>query len=302
MEDYRKLAQERYLKQKHIKIEEDEEASKIAELAAKEAEEKLIKLKEAQIKKQVYIQSQMLIIDEAIGYFETDKTDDNIMLILTIIKASIENIQDLISDDERKILIDQVIKFTNKVDAMNQKRPPGLNTIANVKILKEGFEQIYSLLKLDVDIQTLDTDDDLKIANNLQQELIAKADEEFARNLQQQINPHMPIRHDFIEPAIMPRPNPGVGIGVDDDILDRDDDILDRDDDMLDRDDDMLDRDDGPDAVNDEQIAQRLQDELNKPKKNKGSGSDPKPVLSSRYQNLSCDDFMKTLMGEKISR
>ena len=89
MDEYRKLAQEKYLQQKKIKIEAND-------IYTKEAEEKLNKLKEEQTKKQVYIQSQMLIIDESIESFLIDKTDDNIMLILTIIKASIENIQEII--------------------------------------------------------------------------------------------------------------------------------------------------------------------------------------------------------------
>jgi hypothetical protein len=167
MEDYRKKAQQRYMEQQKIKIIEDEESKEQMRLA----QEKIDKLKEEQTKKQVYIQSQMLIVDEYINSFKTDKTDDNIMLILTCIKGAIENIQAMISDDEKKVLLEQVLGFTAQVDQNNIARPKGVNTIANVQILKNGFEQIYELLNLNVDIQTLDTENDEKIAKELEKKI-----------------------------------------------------------------------------------------------------------------------------------
>ena len=75
MEEYRKKAQERYLRQKNIKIVEEEKIKK-------EEEERIKKLQEEKTKNQVYCQNQILIINESIDSFEADKTDDNILMIL----------------------------------------------------------------------------------------------------------------------------------------------------------------------------------------------------------------------------
>ena len=62
--------------------------------------------------------------------------------------------------------------------------------------------------------------------------------------------------------------------------------------------DDVDDIDDDHHGDNDEEVARRLQEEINKP--NISTIKPSKSVLSSRYQNLSCDDFINTLLGEKI--
>jgi hypothetical protein len=277
MDDYRKLAQEKYLQQKKIKIEADD-------ICAKQAEEKLNKLKEEHTKCQVYIQSQMLIIDESIESFSVDKTDDNIMLILTIIKACIENIQDKISEDDKKILINQVLKFTSVVDNNNYTRPKGINTIANVNILKNGFEQIYSLLNLDVDIQTLDTDNDEKIARDLQQALNIPKDEGVG------IVPRYGIIEDNMQNVYNVQ---NVHNDIGNDVGDEDHEDEDH------EDHEFHEYNEDNEEEDDEIVARRLQEEINKPMNNKKIKT-TKPVLSTRYQNLSCDDFLSTLLGEKI--
>jgi len=296
MEDYRKKAQQKYLDQKKIKIEEEKLSKEEEEKLAKEKQEKqekLNKIREEQTKKQVYIQSQMLIVDESIDSFKTDKTDDNIMMILTIIKASIENIQKIIGNDEKKILLDQVLKFTTEVDKNNAKRPKGVNTIANVQILKDGFKQIYDLLNLNVDIQTLDTENDEKIARELEKELNAPK--------------HPKIKHDFAEPdfdiddiddidmeepfvpagpqpAIQPFIQPRNHIRVEDVDTDTDDDV-------------DVDHEDDED---DETIARKMQEEWNKAPKKEPSKPPRATHKGNKYEGLSCEEFMKMLMSEKV--
>jgi hypothetical protein len=317
----RKKAQQKYLDKKKITIEDDDAYTKevqakealAKEALAKEMKEKqetLNKIREEQTKKQVYIQSQMLIIDETIDSFKTDKTDDNIMLILTIIKASIENIQKTIGNDEKKVLLDQVIKFTNEVDKSNTKRPKGINTIANVQILKDGFKQIYDLLDLNVDIQTLDTENDEKIAAELEKELNKKKypiinhdfiepDNEYpdeeepdfpARKLPTGLRPIRPIHP--IHPIHPIRPDT-------DDDGDDDDDEPDTDDDG--DDDDEPDTEDDADGEDDATIAKRMQDNWNKPQKKEPIKYKKPSNSSTKYEGLNCEEFMKMLQGEKLS-
>lgn len=160
MDDYRQKAHQRYLEKMQIKIEEDNIQK-----------EELRKKQEEEDRKQIYIQEQILIINEAISTYQTDKTDDNIMMILTIIKGCIDNLEKIKTTQEMNNIRDLVIAFSNEVDAHNTVRPKGVDTIANVKILKESFEQIFNLLDLEVEIQTLDTTKDEEIAKQLAETL-----------------------------------------------------------------------------------------------------------------------------------
>ena len=306
MDDYKLRARQKYLDQKKIKIEEDDKQKLENEKLEKEREEqlhakleKIRKEKEEEAKQQVFIQGQMLIIDEAISSFKTDKTDDNIMMILTIINGCIENIQSMWSNDDIKIVTNLVIAFSNEVDANNGHRVKGLDTIANVKILKEAFEQIFGLLKLQVDIQILDTDKDEEIARQLEADIHVintDRDEEIARNLQNGLAAMPPVvaqrpRINIAVPVVPPRPN---------NLLDDDNDILDVEDNA---DVDMLDDVAGGAgrAEDDEDMAyaRRLQNQINKPKKRAPKKEKPQP-LSTKYQGLKCDDFINALLKEKI--
>ena len=298
MDDYRKKAQQKYLNQQKIIIEENAQVSEkqlAEEKLAKEAENKLMyekqehleKIRVEQTKKQVYIQSQMLIIDESIDSFKTDKTDDNIMLILTIISASIENILKMIGNDEKKILLEQILKFTTEVDKNNTIRPKGVNTIANVKILKDGFTQIYDMLNLNIDIQTLDTENDEKIANELEKEL---------NNLK-----HRKLKHDFDDDGYI----------VDNDFINDINDVNDHEhiaplphpqyESESDNDDVDVENDDNYDSdEDDETIAKKMQDKWNTPKK-KVQLKPAKAILrDAKYAGLNCEEFMKMLLGEKV--
>ena len=300
MDDYRKKQQQKYLDQRKIKIEEDEQIKEKEEKLAKEKQEKINKIKEEQTKKQVYIQSQMLIVDESIDSFKTDKTDDNIVMILTIIKASIENIQTMMGNDEKKVLLDQVLKFTTEVDKHNAKRPKGVNTIANVQILKNGFKQIYDLLNLNIDIQTLDTENDEKIAKELEKELneakypkikhdFAEPDYDYDYDVDDNADVDMinlpnvgHINHPPIRPAVQPFVPPRNHVQMDD----------------TDSDNDHNDHDDH--SEDDETVARRMQEEWNKPQKKDSKPSRP-VYRGNKYEGLSCEDFMKMLMSEKVS-
>jgi len=279
MDEYRKKAHQKYLEQKKIKIMEEEQIKKEEEKIKKEEEEKIKKIKEEQLKKEFYVQSQILIIDEAIESYKRDKTDDNIMMILTIINACLENISSIWTQEDIKNITRLVITFSNNVDANNNGRLKGLNTIANVKILKEGFEKIFKLLNLNVEIQTLDTDKDEEIARKLEASLKPN-DAEIARKLQEELNKN--IRPNLIRQhhqAVIQEPN------FDDS-------------DIEEPDDDREEPVEEPDNHDDLQIARRLQEELNKSKKKESIKK--APVLSDKYKGLNCDDFISALMNDKI--
>jgi hypothetical protein len=286
MDDYRKKAHQKYLEQKKIKIMEEEQTSKEEERKKKEEEEKIKKLKEEQLKKEFYVQSQILIIDEAIESYKSDNTDDNIMLILTIINACLENISSMWKQEDIKNITRLVIAFSNNVDANNNGRPKGLNTIANVKILKEGFEKIFKLLNLNVEIQTLDTDKDEEIARKLEESLKPN-DAEIARKLQEDLNKN--IRPNIVrqnQQVIIQDPN------FDDSDIEEPD--------YGAEEPDYYGEEpvEEPDNDDDLQIALRLQEELNKSKKNVSIKKTP--VLSDKYKGLNCDDFINALMNDKI--
>ena len=257
---------------------------------AKEAEDKLMyeklehleKIRVEQTKKQVYMQSQLLIIDESIESFKSDKTDDNIMLILTIINGSIENIQKIIGNDEKKILLEQILKFTAEVDKNNTKRPKGVNTIANVKILKEGFTQIYDMLNLNINIQTLDTDNDEKIANELEKEL---------NNIK-----HRKLKHDFDDDAHIVN-NDINDINDHDNIAPLPHQQYDSDDDNVNVDND----DDYNSDEDDESIAKKMQDKWNMPKIKEPKKPARATLRDAKYEGLNCEEFMKMLLEEKVS-
>lgn len=323
MDDYRKKQQQKYLDQRKIKIEEDEQIKEKQEKLAKEKQEKINKIREEQTKKQVYIQSQMLIVDESIDSFKTDKTDDNIVMILTIIKASIENIQTMMGNDEKKVLLDQVLKFTTEVDKHNANRPKGVNTIANVQILKNGFKQIYDLLNLNIDIQTLDTENDEKIAKELEKELneakypkikhdFAEPDYDYDVDDNADVDmidlPNVGhINHPAIRPAIQPFAPPRNHVQMHDTDSDHDhhyryhafvpprNHVQMHD---TDSDNDHHDHDDHEE--DDETVARRMQEEWNKPQKKDSKPSRP-VYKGNKYEGLSCEDFMKMLMSEKVS-
>jgi hypothetical protein len=277
MEDYKQKAHLKFLKQKKIKFQEDdkvkkeqEEQIRLQEEQKKLQEELLIKKREEDVKKHVYTQSQILIIDDTIKLYETDKTDDNIMLILTIINGCIDNIQTIWTPTDIQNITNLVIGFSNSVDANNIRRPKGIDTIANVKILKESFEMIFKLLNLNIDIQTLDTDKDAEIARKLQEDM-------------------RPPPHNKIH-------KPDFNIDAHEPVFD--DHEPDFDAHEPDFDDDDHEPVDIPEDILDEEYARRLQEELNSIKKVKQTKE--KPKLSTKYCGLNSDDFINALLKEKI--
>ena len=298
MDEYKQRQQKKYLEQKKIQIEEDEKV-------IREKQEKLDKIREEQTKKQVYIHSQLLIIDESIDSFKTDKTDDNIMLILTNIKASFENIQKMISEDEKKIILDQVLKFTAEVDKNNAKRPKGVNTIANVKILKDSFKQIYDMLNLQVDIQTLDIDDDEKIARELEKEINKakhpKINHEFEEENEEEYNiDAMPVPAPMPFPIPMPKP-------IHNDLMEDTDEEDEQDDEQeehhqVHQDNHGYDEheEEEEEEEDDETIARRLQEELNRPEVKEPVRKRTVP-RHTKYEGLSCEEFIVALSKEPVS-
>jgi hypothetical protein len=179
MDDYREKARKKFMEQKNKDV---AELTRLldAERIQKEAE---LREKEEQIKKQVYIQTQILLIEDAIHSYNYDKTDDNIMLILTIISGGIDNIKESWTQEDIVTITNMVISFSNSVDATQTTRPKGVDTIANVKILKEAFEQIFNLLKLDIEVKALDTDGDEEYAKQLQETFTPSAKKTTTRKL-----------------------------------------------------------------------------------------------------------------------
>jgi hypothetical protein len=304
MDDYKKRQQEKFLREKKIKIEEEEQITKEVEAKEKAKQEAIEKARQEEAKKEYYVQGQLLIIDDSIKSFSTDKTDDNILFILTCIKASIENIQTHMTDAYKKIIIEQLVKFTNEVDKINDARPKGIQTIQNVKMLKDCFQVVYDLVDMKVEIQTMNTEKDKQIAEDLHKKI----------NKQKApvpVQAPVPVAHPVARLAVMPAvhlpvqpvlppvragfgghghghghahaPFAGAGHGGIHSDSEEDDVDMDRDDDHED----------------DEVVARRLQEEWNKPKPK----TEPHKKTSygeSKYSNLNCEDFIKALMMEQV--
>lgn len=270
MDDYKKKAHQKYLEQKKIKIEEDEQLKR-------EEEEKNKKIKEEQAKKEFYIQEQILIIEESIETYKIDKTDDNILMILTIINGALENIASLWTQENIKDITNLIIAFSNDVDSNNDKRPKGLNTIANVKILKDGFEKIFKLLNLNVEIQTNDTDNDAEIAKKLEETL----------NPKKKIQPLKEKTQIIIEEPDINYEEPDVHYEEPDDDSEYEET----------EDDSEYEETEDIEELDDEKYARKLHDEINNPKKEESKKA---PILSNKYKGLNCDDFINALMNDKI--
>jgi hypothetical protein len=156
MEDYKQLAHQKFLQKK--KAEEEGEKKILEELRKrKEDEDKKIleelkKRKEDEDKKELYIQNQLFIISDTIDSYTDNTSDDDLLLLITNIYSSIENIKDIMSFYHKNKIIEQVINFTNKIDKLNKERPKHINTIKNVNILSEAFQKIYILLGVNVEI------------------------------------------------------------------------------------------------------------------------------------------------------
>lgn len=181
MDDYRKLAHQRFLEKQKIEEEkkrlEDKEQLEKDELLKKDLEEK-IKLeqekREKELRNKMIVLQEISIIQDIISSFDLDKSDDNINMILTVINGCIENIKEIWTSEDLNTIRDCVIAFSNAIDSSEIKRPKGINTIANVKILEDGFKKIFDSLNLDVEIKTLDTDGDQDYAKKIFDELNPK--------------------------------------------------------------------------------------------------------------------------------
>lgn len=158
--NYVEIARQKYLNQQKIKEEKEKKL-------AKEQEEKERIIREIIKKKMQYKKTQLKIIDDSIKSYSSDNSDDNIMFIIVCILGAIENIINNIDDVELDKIKEKVIKFTNCINSTNVSRPKNVHTIKIVNELSKGFKKIYNILGLQVEIQTLDTENDALIAKEL---------------------------------------------------------------------------------------------------------------------------------------
>lgn len=167
MDDYKQLAHQKYLQKKKEEEEKERQQKMLEDEEIQRIEIEKKKKQEEEDRKRIYLLTQIMIIEDSINSFTNETSDDNILLIITNIYSSIENIQNQMSQEDKEKIIKLVIDFTNKVDEQKKDRPNGINTIKVVNTLAEGFRKIYTLLELDVEIKTIDTSKDEEIAQNL---------------------------------------------------------------------------------------------------------------------------------------
>jgi hypothetical protein len=291
MDAYKEQQTKKFLASKNIKLEEETEEFKL-----KMQEE--AKKKEMETKKQVYIQSQLMNIDESIKTFKTDKTDDNILMILTIIKDSIENlIKNGLNDTDKKPLCEELLKFSGDVDK-HVKRPgqhPGAQ--ANIQELKQIFQQVYKLVGIDV--QIFNNAQPVPVANVPMvkpAQPIGAPVQPVVRQPAQPAQPVQPVVRQPAQPAqpvqpVVRQPAQPVVHAKPPEEDEEDDDI----EDIIKRV-----RRDEEEFADDEAYARHLQDEWNnfnkKPEKIK------KPVVStsSMDENETCSEFIEKLYSQKI--
>jgi hypothetical protein len=118
----------------------------------------------------MFIDTQFNLLNKAVKY--NDKTvDDDLLFNLTCIIEVLDNLENKITEEQKGEITKIIISFINKVDNTNKKRKPCIETIQTVKLLSQYFQKIFNILKLDVEISTVDTSRDEIIAAELAHEL-----------------------------------------------------------------------------------------------------------------------------------
>jgi hypothetical protein len=214
-------------------------------------------------------------------------------------------------DNEKKIVLEIINDFKTKVDTYNNTRHKDANINANIQLMKDIFTEIHTMTNINemVDDLPIEAENDIVEANHKKpkynnivinsdseseyenesdkesvNDSVDESDEEmvhqpippfvqpFARGAQiapQPVNVVQP----FVQPVAPPMP-PNNGFETDTD-------------------------DDMPNDLNDEEIALRMQDAWNKPKKMRPIKKSTS--VSSKYEGLTCEQFIKALLTEKVS-
>jgi len=167
MLDYRKVAQLKYLKHQ-------EEQKLIQEIAAKERREEFERIEKEiaeQMAEDMKNQDEILLIDNFLSELEVSiisiETTDDIFLSLQMIQTQIDSMIKLIKNhDKLKNIQDLIITLVNEMNKVfenkKHKSPRYIQDIQ--KIVKE----IIALTNVDIEIEMMDTSDDEKVAQELQ--------------------------------------------------------------------------------------------------------------------------------------
>jgi len=168
--DYRKIAQLKYKKyqeeQKLLKEKKEQEIKEEFDKIEKEVAEK--------IAEDIKNQDEINQIDNFLSELEISiisiETTDDIFLSLQTIQIQIDSMIELIEKNNKlKNMQDLIITFVNSMNKIfeNKKHKPPKYIQDVQKIVKE----IITLTKVDIEIEMMDTSDDEKFAQELQDEL-----------------------------------------------------------------------------------------------------------------------------------
>lgn len=161
MEEYRKLAQQRYNQQKE-KEEEERKRKEEEEEQKRKEEEKERKLKEEEEqKKRFFLERQFLQLTSCTEY-DKSISDDELLFNLTCILETLENLEGKIDESQKNNICEIITKFILKVDSVDKKRD-----ISVAKIFTTYFKEICRILDLSIEINPVDTSRDEIIAAEL---------------------------------------------------------------------------------------------------------------------------------------
>ena len=162
---------------------EDEKAAKLAAEAAKaeaerlEAEEaeasireiKRLEAEEAELKAKEENTTVDLFLAELSDTFTTLAYVDDLELSLQIMAGGISSIIELIKSnnrmDELRMIVGGLVEILNKMHENSHK------SAAQVRIIEEAVQQIFSISELDVKIEAMDTSNDRETAEKMQAQL-----------------------------------------------------------------------------------------------------------------------------------
>jgi hypothetical protein len=140
MTDYREIARQKY--QEHLNKEREKEYELV--------------------KKETITLNICLEIEDNIDAIQINNESENILISLINIESIIHNNIDFIKENNKLIIVqDNILKL---IDILNKLNQNGNRDITMIKNITNTMTQIFKLVDISIDIESMDTSQDAKIA------------------------------------------------------------------------------------------------------------------------------------------
>lgn len=183
-EIYRERARKRH--QEHLAQKEAEEKKIKEEIEKKEKENELIR--RDLLNKQNNVTAIALEIEQNLDSLQFESSLDNILFTLTIINSLIENNINLLNEfDKTEEIREHVLNLVNILNEISERHKS--TDLESLRLISNLMKNIFSLVEINIDIELMDTTNDLEVAKEIQKGFIdTSKDIEFARKLQKELN------------------------------------------------------------------------------------------------------------------